>query len=1257
VIEMVGNELTMAFQNLPEPVQKAVIGAASKIAISSAGNVFKKILAYLGIGSQTAALRKAIALTLRYKPEAEAIGIAGALARDPLKSLIVHVVENPTKPVDENAINTAFDESIFDMHGIGIEPVQFVEQLQKAYLESLRLSSDATNRDHHSGVRHEQNHQMLRQLVERNSDPPDSLSQVREALFDEAKALRKRGLPKEAYEIAERLERQAKDVPNAPKLWMRIHNLKGACMLDCDEQLRAIAEFKIALQYTPDNVNVLVNLAQAELIAGNEIAAVTRAKQTIEIEPNNAGAWSVLLQTANDWLFNLEVPESLKNDEHVLTARAVLAEKLKRPDVLECLREVLRNSSREPKILVEIGGRIYHSMFPRRSDKSIDPAILDEIDQLACEAIEKVTGTQHTQIEAKAWLLRSGSARLREQVAESKQYLKRALEIDPKSIRSRYVEITDRISEKDTNSARYLLDQIEPNHDVLWHALNAQILVLEGRSAQLDKPVAIILSACDDAEFETAIGMAIETILVARRFDLAAPVMAAVEQLYPTDFVMLYAARLARIQGNVDLAATAYQVAIQSSHPPEHKIYLLEFAHMCFENGDMHRTIELTETDASWQIENGRKSESYGFALLELQRWSSIESMLAWFDENGPRPVWAFNIEAHMSRERGDYRRAITAFQSVLAVCSDLVAVKAHLALLYIQLGDLPNAAALFDSIDLDTQRDPYNCVNLALALVSLDRHAEALKLGYRTIVGGGASAEVEAACILRVFLAVNSNDPEVQTLMEREAIGLDTWFKVQPNKGADIEFFIVNNPSSNVQLHEFDPADPAVQDFIGRRVGESVILNKGKLNETGATVVAVKSRMLYVFQNAMMTFETRFPGKSGLQMIHVGEGKDFDINPVIQMLSAKASDFATLIASYKKNHLPLGVIARSISDSTRCAVDALRSERIPQYTTDLHDSGRARDASAKSAVVITATAMKTLADLGKLELLPQLYSRIVAPQSLVNEIDTDIRMRSEEIARGGTTIAGMVDSRIRTVEISGDMISATHHRLVQLRSTIVELAVILPIPTQTDPEFAPTRRAIGNSSFDACILATPEMPLYADDYGLRYIAQQQRNAPSFTTFDLLSTALERSMITQEDWCTSLCRLIEWKHEIIPVSADLLYGILLKDVFEIREDFLRALTALANGHASIGGAVAIIAALIRQLATSSFGKQTVATVTSIAMVTLSENNNPAVVGFFLHKEAREALKLLPDDLATVTERIQNFLSAKNVAATKKNIIL
>ncbi|MBA2669970.1 MAG: hypothetical protein H0U67_06335 [Gemmatimonadetes bacterium] len=568
-----------------------------------------------------------------------------------------------------------------------------------------------------------------------------------------------------------------------------------------------------------------------------------------------------------------------------------------------------------------------------------------------------------------------------------------------------------------------------------------------------------------------------------------------------------------------------------------------------------------------------------------------------------------------------------------------------------LRAGDEARAREVLIPLEVREDLNREDTVNLAQLLMKGGRPGPALIQAYRALRRYPDDPAVQVACVMNVFYRMPGTGAVPAELFVRDEVVPDTWVKLRSADGEEVEYLILSEGPADIRHHELPASDQRAKVFLGRKEKDVVRLPPGAANEKEFVVVELKSALLHTFHDVMLSYPTRFPGRTDLQMVKVGEGESFDPWPVFRMILQAKEGARIALELYRDKQLPVGALAAGQGRSLRRTyLQLLYNPELPVYIEEPAPERLVESLAEaqKSAVVLTATGLATLQELDLLDLLPRLYERLLIPQSLMDELHREIAEWDEARAHGGYHTADVINGHgLSFREVTPEAIAVVQQQLGTLRGALLAMGEVVPRPLEAEPERREeARELIGASSSDAYVLAGNEIGLHADDLGLRRLAGWERNVAGFSTYALLQVAHERRLLSEDELRRHITRLIELGHTFLPIDAALLYRAIAEQGFQIEGPVLRLLDVLAHPAVIVESAVAVVVGAIRELALSPLGRGAVGAFTTIALDRLTGEREVASIVRLFAQQVNAALRLLPREHVVVQERISAFVDAK-----------
>lgn len=1066
--------------------------------------------------------------------------------------------------------------------------------------------------------------------------------------FNESRELQTQGATRSALAMLERLRRDVTTSPASPRLRARIHNNIGAALMDLDRGEEAIAAFRTAAEYDPNDMSFVAHLAQAELVAGRVDDAIRHARQAVERNPESSVAWSVLIQASDTPISEQDLPPAVQNTSVILTARALALPVERRSASIELLKEALRVGQRDPQLLLLLAEKLYASLYRRRVTESAPREIVEEIARLGTEAGRILEGTERTRMFARALLVQGAAADLAGDHEGSATLLRRAVTVDPSFGQARAAAARAEMLRGNGAAALFLLDGVveEDERSAHWHALRAASLVAADRTGELDDDVRAALVKADPDDAGTVAQALGDALIRSERFDLIAPVLDLLERNQRWDFLHLYRARMGARQGNQELARREYVAAIEAVRPADVTGLQAEFAWYLYNEADFAHAAELLHESGAWSHSEAA-AKLYARSLTIIGHWDEAATLIAQLRTADERRSWIVDIESRIALQRDDVPGALAALQHLIELEPEDVDARLRLAETLLRARDEQRAGEILTTLEARDDLAPDEMVSLAELLVEVGRSARALTLAYRALREYPNDPRLHVACVGVFFRA----DSAPASLFVRDVVTADTWLKLQAENGEELDYLILSEGPVDARRNEMLVSEQRAQPFLGLRPNDTLVLRAGTGTELSFRVVELKSALLHVFHDAMIGYQTRFPGRAEMRSIHVGEGESFDPWPFYRTLIHSNTSAHALTDLYREKRFPIGALADLRGRSVRRTyLQLLYDPDLPVYVEE-PVPGRLENSeieARKETVVLTATGLATLQVLGRMDLLPKMYTRVLAPQSLLDELNAEISEWDQAHEHGGYMAAGVnPDHTFTFTNVTRENISNVAEELVELRDAVQRIAEITPRPLAAwDAHEEEARSLVGASSYDAYVLTGEAAGLHTDDWGLRWLAQHERQVAGFSTYALLRVARERGILSDEEFHRDVTNLIALGHTFIPIDTDLLYQALSERSYHIDHVMLRLLDVLANPAVTLESAIPVAVGFLRKVALSPLGSGALGVVTAVALERISTGRElRATIRGFL-SAAKIAFRLLPREHDIVRERISAFVAAK-----------
>jgi tetratricopeptide (TPR) repeat protein len=539
--------------------------------------------------------------------------------------------------------------------------------------------------------------------------------------------------------------------------------------------------------------------------------------------------------------------------------------------------------------------------------------------------------------------------------------------------------------------------------------------------------------------------------------------------------------------------------------------------------------------------------------------------------------------------------------------------------------GETARARKLLDTIDIGAvQGDRLDRLQVARLLWQTGR-MEALEYAYGITARALDDPDICLAYSHLVLSDVFRSDaPE---LLTPDSVEPGVWVRLSRRVGPDFDFVYVDK-ADDIDFHR-TAAHGIVAAAIGRRVGETFETVDGPIRFEWK-VEELKPKGLHLFHLISSTFQDRFPGRGGLWTATiVGD----DIEPILESLRQRRSQVERLQATYFENPLPLGAVASAGGGTTiDFAVYLARSGRGIVSATgrseDLAAERRVAELARGQAITLDAYTLWILAKLKMLEAMRKVFSRILVPQSVFDEISALIDELGE--AKDGRKTAAAVGDGFTLQETSAEEVAREVADLRALGDYIRKHAEVVGIeaPNAFSGETLRLADLIGNQFDCLSVAAREDGALLSADLRLRQVATEICKLSAFGLDALIDEMSTLGTLDETQRAEAVLTLCELRHSFVGLNAGVLFSILQHDGTDALARFARAAQYLgtpdANSETHIAVAASFASIAFRELGDALRAQAAVGIVLR-NLVRMSNLPLAAIVNSFASQAANSAI--------------------------------
>jgi tetratricopeptide (TPR) repeat protein len=359
-----------------------------------------------------------------------------------------------------------------------------------------------------------------------------------------------------------------------------------------------------------------------------------------------------------------------------------------------------------------------------------------------------------------------------------------------------------------------------------------------------------------------------------------------------------------------------------------------------------------------------------------------------------------------------------------------------------------------------------------------------------------------------------------------RESDGsLERWVVIEPG------------PDPDQGRDEYPPDHHLAQKFLGCKVGDTVVLSSGAVQDRTATVCGIVSRYVFRFQDCMSQFQVRFPNTSTCQVVRAVTNNVFDPTPFVKGLQDRRRHIERLDELYQTQPIPLHTYAawggsdafsawEYLAGSPRRGIHCFNGPR-DEFVAALE---RVR---ARKTVVLDSTALHTLARLRLLRVLSSPHWIFVVSQNTYDHLRDRVDSAEREPRELGNLFLRGEDG-LTFVERTPE---EHEQHLAFLRSMPDAVRAHCQIrPCIGAASLVPTKRAqidevLGRHNLEAMMLGAEDSAvLWTDDQVVGLIARGDFGADRIWTQVMLCEMRQQGGLTEAELDRASAQLVGWRY-------------------------------------------------------------------------------------------------------------------------------
>tara|TARA_B110001469_G_C9646173_1_gene326713 strand:+ start:522 stop:4802 length:4281 start_codon:yes stop_codon:yes gene_type:complete len=319
----------------------------------------------------------------------------------------------------------------------------------------------------------------------------------------------------------------------------------------------------------------------------------------------------------------------------------------------------------------------------------------------------------------------------------------------------------------------------------------------------------------------------------------------------------------------------------------------------------------------------------------------------------------------------------------------------------------------------------------------------------------------------------------------------------------------------------------------------------------------------------------------SGIQQVTFDE----NFTELKSMLRNRSERIGDLRKLYSQHKLPLSMIANHDGSSFHacwgsCIAGDFHPFRMTSGTSE-EQKQELQLATNASAVVLDTSALLTLELLNCLDLVQQVFDKVIVPWKVVEVLRAELTLDRHHRAN---SVMSYKENSYEWLELTSDSYNAKERRfqtiLDFIESDTITKTGISP-EDLVDIRFSETQDIVGQDFTHAVWNAKNTGSLYyCDDYAVREVARSSENVNGICTQAFLRAAVEKGVLTTENYHRHIAKLIFSNYDFVSENEEVLWQHFVDSDFKIDDLLIKMLGRIHLDHIQKDSAYGIVGAFL-----------------------------------------------------------------------------
>lgn len=381
--------------------------------------------------------------------------------------------------------------------------------------------------------------------------------------------------------------------------------------------------------------------------------------------------------------------------------------------------------------------------------------------------------------------------------------------------------------------------------------------------------------------------------------------------------------------------------------------------------------------------------------------------------------------------------------------------------------------------------------------------------------------------------------------------------------------FILEDRPDKDLKLDEINSNNPLFNQLKDKKVGDEIIINENSISPQKGKIIEIKNKYVHALHESMERVKFS-PEYLGVDSISLGDDKETQFDPIFNNLKERNERNSQLEKIFKEKWIPLNLFSKGVKSNildTWVYVVNNPELGLRCYTNSTKENNALKLLKNNNRLVIDLVSLFTIHELDVKENIINAFGKLGIVQSAIDVLNQILYQVAANRGREYITTA-WINGKPVGRDVTPEDTEKSIKYLEELIQWVKSNCEILPCNAALDfnrENRNKLNELLGKSFTDTLLVSIePGNLLYSDDCAFRRLAKLEYDVDGVWTQGVLDECLERGHIKEEDYNSTVVKLIHFGYNSTTYNAGTLLAAAKKSKWLPLKDYTHVIDVITQ---------------------------------------------------------------------------------------------